>query len=70
MDTLPSAEQSAKGTRDWPHAPPHRLEAAGVYMVTARTKGAAHLLSDDSVKDWFQETLFSIADGFAWKMEA
>ena len=27
---LPTEETSAKGTRDWPHAPPHRLSEAGI----------------------------------------
>lgn len=39
-------------------------------MITARTTKAAHLLSDDKMKDWFQQTLLGIADEFGWKMEA
>ena len=35
---LPDSEQTAKGTLDWPHAPPHRLAQGGVYFVTARTQ--------------------------------
>jgi hypothetical protein len=30
---LPGDEHSLKGTRDWPHAPPHRLMDGGVYYV-------------------------------------
>jgi len=70
MENLPTDEQAAKGTRDWPHAPPHRLGVAGVYMLTARTTKAAHILSDDAIKDWFQQALLGIADEFGWKMEA
>jgi putative transposase len=70
MDHLPDAEQIAKGTRDWPHAPPHRLGTAGVYFVTARATDSRHLLADDDMKDWFEETLFSIADDNEWKLEA
>ena len=33
---LPSDEQTAKGTLDWPHAPPHRLGEAGVYFLTTK----------------------------------
>ena len=39
-------------------------------MVTARAANATHLLSDDDMKDWFQQTLHGIADEFGWKMEA
>ncbi|MEM1084322.1 MAG: hypothetical protein AAGI48_09375 [Verrucomicrobiota bacterium] len=70
MNPLPTPEQSAKGTRDWPHAPPHRLAESGIYMVTARVAGSKHLLTDDSMKDWFLETLFAIASDLSWKLEA
>ena len=66
----PSDEECAKGTQDWPHAPPHRLGTAGVYFVTARTAGQAHLLADDGMKDWFQKLLFTLAAEFGWKLEA
>lgn len=51
MEDLPDSETSAKGTRDWPHAPPHRLAEAGVYLLTARSAHAHHLFSEDSMKD-------------------
>ena len=60
----------AKGTRDWPHAPPHRLGRAGVYFLTARAADGCHLLAEDSMKDWFQDTFFSIAADSDWKLEA
>lgn len=69
METLPDDEQ-CKGTRDWPHAPPHRLGQAGVYFVTARARERRHLLADDSMKDWFQETLFTVAEEAGWTLEA
>jgi hypothetical protein len=67
---LPDGETSLKGTRDWPHAPPHRLGAAGVYFLTARSMGGRHLLADDGMKDWFQKRLFQLAGEFGWKLEA
>jgi putative transposase len=70
LEELPDDEKSAKGTRDWPHAPPHRLGQCGVYFVTARTFESRPLLQDDSMKDWFQETLFTVADEFGWTLEA
>ena len=70
MITLPTDQESIAGTRDWPHAPPHRLTASGVYFVTARTTHQEHLLHTPERRDWFQELLFN---GFAeegWRLEA
>ncbi len=68
--TLPTDEDCAKGTRDWPHAPPHRLQLAGVYIVTARAAEARHLLAADGMKDWFQDKLHELAQEFGWRLEA
>ncbi len=69
---LPTPEDCARGSGDWPHAPPHRLSEAGVYFLTARarTRDRRHLLADDAMKDWFQATLLELAAEFAWKLEA
>jgi putative transposase len=67
---LPTEEDCIKGTRDWPHAPPHRLVEAGVYFLTARAAGQRHLLADDAMKGWFQDTLFSICHTAGWRLEA
>ena len=72
MDPEPALpnDEACKGTRDWPHAPPHRLLSAGVYFLTARTAERRHLLADDSLKDWFQDTLFRLTDESGWRLEA
>ena len=67
---LPTSEQSAKGTLDWPHAPPHRLSEAGIYFVTARTRDKRHLLAEDDMKDWFEAKLFELCAEFGWQLEA
>ena len=67
---LPSADDSAKGTLDWPHAPPHRLAGAGVYFLTSRAQEQRHLLADDAMKDWFQACLFTLTREFGWTLEA
>lgn len=67
---LPDSGQTAKGTLDWPHAPPHRLSEAAVCFVTARTRGQQYLLADDSMKDWFEAKLFELASEFGWLLEA
>ena len=66
--TLPTDEDCAKGTRDWPHAPPHRLASAGVYIVTARTAEARHLPAADGMKDWFQDKVHELAQEFGGKL--
>jgi putative transposase len=46
------------------------LGTGGVYFLTARTAEGRHLLADDAMKDWFQDTFFQITDEFGWKREA
>ena len=63
-------EEICKGSRDWPHAPPHRLLSAGVYFLTARTAERRPLLAADSLKDWFQDALLKLTDEKGWRLEA
>jgi putative transposase len=70
MNDLPSSEESMKGTQDWPHAPPHRLEQAGVYFVTARTTAQRHLLHTPERRSWFEQLLFDIFAEKGWQLEA
>jgi putative transposase len=67
---LPGDETSFKGTRDWPHAPPHRLMDAGVYFVTARTRDGRQLLDTPEKRDGFQTSLFELAAKYGWRLEA
>lgn len=68
--SLPSDDESRDGTRDWPHAPPHRLENSGVYYVTARCADRRHLLHIPERRDFFQQSLFDLAKQYGWKLEA
>lgn len=70
MEELPDDEKCAKGTRGWPHAPPHRLSQSGVYFLTARSAEGHHLLADDAMKSWFQETLIAVTTETGWTLEA
>ena len=67
---LPDDDASRVGTRDWPHAPPHRLKESGVYFVTARAAHQRHLLSTPELRDWFQDSLFTLAQRYGWTLEA
>lgn len=68
--TLPSAGESTVGSKDWPHAPPHRLASAGVYFVTARARQERHLLHSPKRRDWFQEAFQRCVLEFGWRLEA
>jgi putative transposase len=70
LPALPSDEECIKGSRNWPHAPPHRLTEAGVYFVTARTAGQRHLFHTPERRDWFVETLLRLVEEASWRLEA
>ena len=70
MHELPTDDECMKGTRDWPHAPPHRLQNAGVYFVTARTREQKHWLHTPQRRDWFQELLLAVFRERGWVLEA
>ena len=67
---LPTEAECKAGSRNWPHAPPHRLEHAGVYFLTARFKDQTHHLHSPQRRDWFQSTLHKLAADFGWRLEA
>jgi putative transposase len=69
-EPLPDDEASMKGTRDWPHAPPHRLAVAGVYFVTARAYDLVHLLNTPARRDWFMAMMLEGFAEKAWRLEA
>jgi putative transposase len=69
-DSLPADDECERGTRDWPQAPPHRLQEAGVYFLTARAVERRHILEANDMKDWFQATLFALTEEFGWTLEA
>jgi putative transposase len=67
---LPNDAESIHGTRDWPHAPPHRLKDAGVYFVTARAAAQRHLFHSPELRDWFMQALLGLAATYGWTLEA
>ena len=67
---LPAEEESRRGTRDWPHAPPHRLGTAGVYFVTARTLSRQHHFQATERRSFLQAHLLELAARYAWRLEA
>jgi len=55
---------------DWPHAPPHRLDEKGVYMVTSGTYRKAHLLDRPTKLNAMQALLFSVTVEAGWSLHA
>ena len=69
-ERIPTDETSRAGTRDWPHAPPHRLGGAGVYFVTARTLDRVRHFDSPARLDLVREALLRLSAQYAWRLEA
>src|ERR1700741_4692958 len=57
-------------TKDWPHAPIHRLNSDGIFMVTGATLYKEHLFAGEQKLDLLEGTLLSLAKQFCWQLEA
>lgn len=57
-------------TKDWPHAPIHRLGSHGVYMVTGATLHKQHLFSTDEKLSLRENHLLKLARQYQWQLEA
>ncbi len=56
--------------KDWPHAPLHRLDSQGVYMVTAATLYKEHFFTTVHQLDLLENELLSLAKQYKWRLEA
>ena len=66
---LEGADASAH-SKPWPHAPVHRLDGLGAYMVTAGTYQKKHHLNASERLDLVERKLFECADEFGWELHA
>ena len=57
-------------SKDWPHAPLHRLSGKGTYIVTAGTLHKEHFFRDADRLDCLERELLSKARGYEWQIEA
>ncbi|MHB8973960.1 MAG: transposase [Pirellulaceae bacterium] len=57
-------------SKDWPHAPLHRLSEKGTFMVTAGTLGKEHFFRDAKTLDLLEGQLLSKAKEYHWQLEA
>lgn len=57
-------------SKDWPHAPVHRLADNAVYFVTASTLHKTHLFNSPQKRDLLDRLLLSFAKEHGWQLEA
>ena len=57
-------------TKDWPHAPVHRLDSAGIYMVTGATLRKEHFFKTVRLLRMLEDELLSLAKRYEWQLEA
>lgn len=55
---------------DWPHAPVHRLEEAGAYIVTAGTYRKEHFFRGDERVEFLHDNLLEAAEKHGWLLQA
>ena len=57
-------------SKDWPHAPIHRLGENGTYIVTAGTYRKEHFFRGRERLDYLEANLLRISKEFGWQLEA
>src|SRR6185503_2808684 len=57
-------------SKDWPHAPVHRLSEYGIYIITAATLHKKHLLNTPEKLDLVERLLLSLSKRSNWQLEA
>jgi putative transposase len=57
-------------SKDWPHAPVHRISEHGTYFVTAGTLHKKHVLRGPRGLDLVENALLSLAKQYGWHLEA
>jgi len=69
---IPMPEQNANEAieKDWPHAPPHRLDTNGVFMITAATLYKEYFFRTPEKLALLENTLLSLAKKYHWRLEA
>ncbi len=65
-----SDESELLPSKDWPHAPVHRLDTDGVFMVTAATLYKRHLFKTPEQLSLLENQLLTLALNYHWQLEA
>lgn len=61
---------SMQDGKDWPHAPVHRLDGSGVFIVTSATLYKKHLFNSPEKLSLLENHLLKLAKDYAWQLEA
>ena len=56
--------------KDWPHAPVHRFDSQGIYMVTGATMYKEHFFGAPKQLDSLENSLLTLAKRYQWQLEA
>jgi putative transposase len=56
--------------KDWPHAPIHRLNSDGVFMVTGATLHKQHFFTANDHLDLLEDSLLTLSKQYLWQLEA
>ena len=62
--------QQIAQAKDWPHAPIHRLNSDGIFMVTGATLYKEHLFAGEQRLNLLERLLLSLAKQFRCQLEA
>jgi putative transposase len=57
-------------TKDWPHAPIHRLNSDGIFIVTAATLHKEHLFRNPERLSLLERELLTLSKRYQWQLEA
>jgi len=57
-------------SKDWPHAPLHRLQGKGTYIVTGGTLKKQHYFRHSELLDVLENELLTKAKQYQWQVEA
>ena len=72
---IPEIEGNQSGnelphSKDWPHAPTHRLSDQGTYFVTAGTMYKQHFFRGPDRLGYLEGKLLTLAKQYGWQLEA
>jgi putative transposase len=62
--------ETARRSKDWPHAPLHRLAGQGTFIVTAATMNKVHHFRDAESLDVLEDALLGKSKDYGWQLEA
>ena len=67
---MPEQNANKAVEKDWPHAPLHRLDTNGVFMITAATLYKEQFFRTPEKLTLLENTLLSLAKKYHWRLEA